>query len=71
MAEYFYMIELGEIHGPKLDVLAAQASSDDVEEFAAMVLRYALDLMEAREQAESAYQALRDLRSDMDDDIPF
>lgn len=42
MSGYFYTIDLGETYGPKLERLADQASYDDREAFAAMVLSHAL-----------------------------
>ncbi|MCT8970801.1 hypothetical protein [Microbaculum marinisediminis] len=78
MIEYFYTLDLGKTYGPKLEKMAAQASFEDVEAFAAMALCHALDLMEAREQADNAYEALRDLGGektvpdgDFNDGIPF
>ena len=41
---YFVTLDLGQLHGPKLERLAAQESFDDVEAFAAMLLRHAIDL---------------------------
>jgi hypothetical protein len=46
MSEYFYTLDLGEIYGPKLELLAEQASEEDREAFAAMILAYALDRIE-------------------------
>lgn len=49
MDEYFYTLDLGPSYGPKLEALAAQASFDDVEAFAAMLLSHAVDAFEAFE----------------------
>jgi len=46
MSEYFYTLDLGEIYGPKLELLAEQASEEDREAFAAIILAYALDRIE-------------------------
>jgi len=46
MSEYFYTLDLGEIYGPKLELLAEQASEEDREAFAAMILTYAIDRIE-------------------------
>ncbi len=74
MIEYFYTLDLGHVHGPKLEEHAARACFDDVEEFAAMILRHALDWMErdladqaAWEEAEKEFLPGHDL----DDGIPF
>lgn len=68
MIEYFYTLDLGNNYGPKLEAMASEASFDDVEAFAAMVLCHALDLMEALEQADNAVSALRRQRTDEDSD---
>lgn len=74
MAEYFYTLDLGEPYGPKLEELAAQASYDDVEAFAALLLRDAIDWLE-RDLTESAGvdepEAATGPIHDLDDDIPF
>lgn len=64
MAEYFYTLDLGPTYGPKLEALAALASYEDVEAFAAMILCHALDAMEGHEPNFGA-------DDDMDDGIPF
>jgi hypothetical protein len=46
MSEYFYTLDLGEIYGPKLELLAEQASEEDREAFAAIILAYAIDRIE-------------------------
>jgi|AntRauTorckE6833_2_1112554.scaffolds.fasta_scaffold131273_1 2-phospho-L-lactate guanylyltransferase (CobY/MobA/RfbA family) len=46
MSEYFYTLDLGEIYGPKLELLAEQASQEDREAFAANMLAYAIDRIE-------------------------
>jgi hypothetical protein len=46
MSEYFYTLDLGETYGPKLELLAEQASEEDREAFAAMILAYAIDRIE-------------------------
>lgn len=78
MVEYFYTIELNEYFGRRLEALAARASYDDVEAFAALILRYGIDLME-----DDMQQALAETRGfsenplpgppqdGMDDDIPI
>jgi len=45
--EYLYTLDLGETYGRKLEQLAAMASYDDVEAFAAMLLRDAIDRLVA------------------------
>ena len=74
MAEYFYTLDLGQPYGPKLEELAAQASYDDVEVFAAMLLRFALDWLE-QDLADAAAWEEAEKRSvpghDLDDGIPF
>lgn len=79
MTEYFYTIELNQYFGRKLEALAAKASSEDVEAFAASILIYAIATLEAEERQEK--QALRALTEAMppglrtggnvDDDIPY
>ncbi|WPZ14618.1 hypothetical protein T8J41_01975 [Nitratireductor rhodophyticola] len=49
MDDYFYTLNLGPSYGPKLEALAAQASFDDVEAFAAVLLSHAVDAFEAFE----------------------
>jgi hypothetical protein len=49
MDDYFYTLDLGPSYGPKLEALAAQASFDDVEAFAAVLLSHAVDAFEAFE----------------------
>ena len=80
MAEYFYTLDLGEKYGAKLQALAVQASFDDIEAFAAMILADALDSMESCAPAAGASgKPPSDCRTDggfeggqdMDDDIPF
>lgn len=41
--EYFYTVDLGELHGRKMERLAEKAGFDDVEAFAALLLAYAVD----------------------------
>lgn len=53
MSGYFYTIDLGETFGPKLEQLAEQASYDDREAFAAMVLAHALAQWEDHDQNEN------------------
>ncbi len=75
MDAYFYTLDLGPRHGPKLENLAALASYEDVEAFAAMILRHALDQLEE----EMRIAAHRDecmkresaTDADFDDEIPF
>ena len=50
MREYFYTVDLGETFGPKLERLAEQASYDDREAFAAMVLSHALTQWEEHDR---------------------
>lgn len=80
MTEYFFTLDMGAIYGPKLEALAAQASFDDVEEFAAMILAHALDDMVRRDleedQADVPDVEYRDggwriSGQEMDDDIPL
>lgn len=49
MDEYYYTLDLGPSYGPKLEALAAQASFDDVEAFAAVLLSHAVNAFEAFE----------------------
>lgn len=60
MSGYFYTIDLGETFGAKLERLAEQASYDDREAFAAMVLAHALTQWEEhdREEDEALSQRL-------------
>jgi hypothetical protein len=46
MTEYFYTVDLGETYGSKLQAMAVRASYADVEQFAAMILCWALDSLE-------------------------
>jgi hypothetical protein len=46
MSEYFYTLDLGEIYGPKLELLADKASQEDREAFAAIILAHAIDRIE-------------------------
>lgn len=43
--KYFYTLGLGKAYGEKLETLAAFASYEDVEAFATMLLRGAIDQM--------------------------
>lgn len=52
MSGYFYTIDLGKTFGPKLERLAEQASYDDREAFAAMILAHAIAQWEAHDQTE-------------------
>ena len=52
MSGYFYTVDLGETFGPKLEWLAEQASYDDREAFAAMVLTHALAQWEEHDESE-------------------
>lgn len=52
MKEYFYTIDLGETYGPKLERLAKQASYDDREAFAGMVLAHAIAHWEEHDRHE-------------------
>lgn len=82
MTENLYTLDLGQTYGPKLERLARQASFEDVEEFAAIILCHALDALEAGEREEDAALAAQ-LRNEtvlpsapgnqkeMDDDIRF
>lgn len=47
MSGYFYTLDMGTIYGPRLQKLAVHHGIDDVEEFAAMLLAYAIDTMES------------------------
>lgn len=49
MIEYFYTLDLGQRYGSKLEELAAQASYEDVEAFAAMILCRMLDQLDGNE----------------------
>lgn len=49
MTEYFYTVQLGDYFGAKLEALAARASYDDVEAFAALLLCDAITLTEHQE----------------------
>jgi hypothetical protein len=84
MAEYFYTIDLGEHYGPRFERLATNASYDDREEFAAMMLAHSVEQWEAREQqameelsariAQGCFFAdglMRDPALFEEDDIPF
>ena len=80
MDEHFYTPELGPIYGPKLEALADEAGFDDVEEFAAMLLRRAIDSLESSNEAElQSYRKLAETACEcgsqeygnIDDDIPF
>jgi len=64
MDEYFYSLDLGPSFGPKLEALAAQASYEDVEAFAAMILCHALGALEA-------FEADFDPGDEAEDSIPF
>ena len=79
MIEYFYPLDLGHTYGPKLEQLAAEASFDDVEAFAALLLIHTLDRAE-HERADGVAsrscpndEKLPDSHpgKDLDDDIPF
>ena len=59
MSGYFYTINLGKTFGLKLERLAEQASYDDREAFAAMVLSHALIQWEERERLEDEAQSQR------------
>lgn len=82
MAEYFYTLDLGQTYGSKLERLAGQASFEDVEAFAAIILCHALDALEEWEHEEDASLAKRlkietalpsipSNQKEIDDDIPF
>lgn len=64
MDEYFYTLDLGPSFGPKLEALAALASYEDVEAFAAMLLCHAVDAFEA-------FEADFDTGDEAEDSIPF
>lgn len=59
MSAYYYTIDLGKTFGPKLERLAEQASYDDREAFAAMVLAHALTHWEEHDQNEDEALAQR------------
>jgi hypothetical protein len=80
MTEHFYMLDMGPKYGPILEALAAKASFDDVEEFAAMILAHALDYMVRRDLEEDQADlpeveyrggGWRISGQEMDDDIPL
>jgi hypothetical protein len=80
MTEYFYTLDLGETYGEKLQLMAVHASFDDIEGFAAMILRHALDVMELERQIEiemtkisiAKYEFQKSISgTGTDDDIPF
>lgn len=52
MAEHFYTLDLGKTYGRKLHRLAAFHAQDDLEDFAAALLRGALDRMEMQVNVE-------------------
>lgn len=52
MSTYFYTIDLGETFGPKLERLAEQASYDDREAFAAMILAHTIAQWEEHDRLE-------------------
>ena len=78
--EYFFTVDLGALYGPKMVQAAAEASYDDVEAYAALILRYALDYLDEAREAEEA-QALKEAENtetpgenasgDLNDGIPF
>ncbi len=69
--EYFYTLELSEADGKRLERMAAEASYDDVEAFAALILRNGMDAME-RERAEARRRALSEPPPGADgEDLPF
>jgi hypothetical protein len=61
MVEYFYTVDLGEVHGRKLERLAEKAGFDDMEAFAALLLAYAVDQAGAWD-AETLKRAIRQSR---------
>ena len=78
--EYFFTVDLGELYGPKMVEAAAEASYDDVEAYAALILRYALDWLDETREADlaEATQEVEDVEipdenasGDINDDIPF
>ncbi len=79
-AEYFYTLDLGAVYGEKLETLAAYSGDNDVEAFAAMLLRGAIDqlhqdmvadLDRAEKEANTPKGGGRGGGTDMDDGIPF
>lgn len=76
MTEYFYTVQLGDYFGAKLEALAARASYDDVEAFAALLLCDAITLTEHQEWVYS--QGLKEIalennvmKEDDTDELPF
>ena len=53
MSAYFYTIDLGQTFGAKLEKLAEQASYDDREAFAAMLLAHAIEQWEEHDWREN------------------
>lgn len=70
-AEYFYTLDLGAVYGEKLETLAAFASYDDVEAFAAMLLRSAIDRLDQDMKAELARADKEATAPESEDPLPF
>jgi hypothetical protein len=74
MVKFRYTIDLGRAYGQRLEEFSVQGCFDTVEDFAAMLLRFAIDSVEL-EMDEAAKQAGPERSAseghDLDDDIPF
>ncbi|WP_419907614.1 hypothetical protein [Hoeflea sp.] len=76
MKNHRYTFDLGNEYGPKLEALAARSHCKDTRAFAETIIRRAIDIAEAIDQAEDAVYALRSAMEetpnlDLDDGIPF
>ncbi len=74
MAKHVYIVDLGELHGQRLEKLVAHYSFYDAETFASYLLRYGIDQVIRELEDEAAWEEA-EKRSvpghDLDDGIPF